>query len=937
MGNKIRIRRKSPTAAFSGSLIQQNFGESIDKGYLLWDTDTCEHERKFIPNDYGFSSLHISRGELIEERIEDLKLSNDPKKTKVSIVWEEFQENYSVEKEKQIERLVKTKYGCENISVECNFVSKEEELNLSIEDNVDYTNSEDFQTLLKEFVENSEYENEEEVLELAKDIDKKLNYSVVKGKKWHLDKMEVWNLYAFPEKPTVFDFNQLKGVVGIFGKNYSGKSNMIRVLVWILYRKMLGGGDAHRLVNMYTNNEDGGGRIYMTIDTEKYYIERTVKVKIKKDGTPDVTYGVLYKKWTIQEDGEYKWKSVDSEKKATEKTERNNVIVESIGTFEDFTKVVLQAQKGDGDYLSMSQQPKNDLINKYLGLEVFRDRYDYAKKKFNDIKSKQKLLGDPKQYKDKIAEEEKAIKDNEKLIEIYSKEKIDSEKEIEKHDKDILEFTKSIVKVEETKYSTVEQVNSEISKIETENKQRKIDISKLEDWLAKNLEKELPKGSDLEPSELEFKIKSERSLFDKDKESYVNIEKWIKENPKKKEIDIEPLNKKNVEIEKAVSDLRNKLEVSKGKMCPTCKHVEKAPDPIAEKKCNEDIARGEKALEENKKELVSAKNAQTHNNNFDKEEVKLGALKNSLQTRKLNIDKFKKDLESSKGISEIKKHNKSVSENSSSLDKFRKLLLEGESNVEKLNKEAKILEANKDSIEKNKKTNEEIKGCEFEKKGCKLVINQLNEKITESKSIISVSKNNIENFKEKLESIISSEKSYGKYAIYLQATHRDGIPAKIIRRKLPIINHRINSILKNLVDFKIELYIKSSGDIKEAFYFNSMEKDSLPMSMASGAQSFVGSVAIRDALHFVSELTKPSLCIIDEGFGSLDEELTYAMQSVFEYLRNKYKNAWIITHKNEIKDYVDSIIQVSKTREGLTAEQIEENPKAGISTFDISV
>ena len=142
--------------------------------------------------------------------------------------------------------------------------------------------------------------------------------------------------------------------------------------------------------------------------------------------------------------------------------------------------------------------------------------------------------------------------------------------------------------------------------------------------------------------------------------------------------------------------------------------------------------------------------------------------------------------------------------------------------------------------------------------------------------------------------------------------------------------------MKNLVDFKMEMTIKKNGDIKELFYFNSIEKDALPMTMASGAQKFIGSVAIRDSLHFVSSLTKPSLCIIDEGFGALDNDLTIAMQSVFYYLKGKYKNTWIITHKNEIKDFVDNIIQVTKNRSTLTDEQVRENPMAGISVFDVN-
>ena len=134
----------------------------------------------------------------------------------------------------------------------------------------------------------------------------------------------------------------------------------------------------------------------------------------------------------------------------------------------------------------------------------------------------------------------------------------------------------------------------------------------------------------------------------------------------------------------------------------------------------------------------------------------------------------------------------------------------------------------------------------------------------------------------------------------------------------------------------MEMTIKKNGDIKELFYFNSIEKDALPMTMASGAQKFIGSVAIRDSLRFVSSLTKPSLCIIDEGFGALDNDLTIAMQSVFYYLKGKYKNTWIITHKNEIKDFVDNIIQVTKNRSTLTEEQIKENPMAGISVFDVN-
>lgn len=922
--------------AYPGSLIQQDYGESLEKGYIVWDLNTKTFTRKFIPNDYGFSSLYISKGELVEERIDELKMSNNPKKTKVSITWEEFEENFSVEKERQIEKLVKSKYGCEIINVDCKYIKKDEEINnLSIDEDVDYSNTDEFETLLKEFVENSEYDNEEEVLELSRKIDKELNFLNQKGKKWYLNGLEVWNLFGFPEEKTVFDFDKLKGVTGIFGKNFSGKTNIIRALVWVAYRKILGGGEPYRLTNMYNESDKAGGRIYLTIDSQKYFIERTVKVRPKKDGSYDVSYGVEYKVLKKVNEKE-EWTSIDSDKAATEKAERNNIIIESIGTFEDFTKTVLQAQGGEGNFLDMSQQPKNDLINKYLGLEIFRDRYEFAKKKYNDIKSKQNFLGSSKEHQESIEKEEEFIKHNQTLKEKYEEEKIATDKLVDIQQDKILELTKSLIKVEETKYSNVEVAKEEIVKIKEKITLKKDLEKELSEWLSENFKKELPENSNISFNEIQRELNKKQEIFSEDKKEYVKLEEWLKNNPKLKEVDIEPSRKKSSEIESALLKLENKLEISKGKSCPTCGNVEQKPDKELQNKCEEDIKRGKEALLKINKTIKEATDAVNHNVKYDKTKNQLDSLKNKLTESKNKIEELKKNLELSKKVNEIKEHNNLVESKSKNLETTKKDILNLEKDLESIEKDILILENNKNNIEKNKEINSNIKLHEDEKKSLKLIINQLNDKISNIKSEIKISENNKENLLEKIETIKEAEKSHSKYAIYLQAVHRDGIPARIIKKKLPIINYKINSILKNLVDFKVELTIKSNGDIKEFFYFNSLENDGLPMTMASGAQKFIGSVAIRDSLHFVSSLTKPSLCIIDEGFGALDDDLTIAMQSVFFYLKDKYKNTWIITHKNEIKDFVDNIIQVSKDRKMLTDEQIKTNPKAGVSVFDIS-
>jgi DNA repair exonuclease SbcCD ATPase subunit len=52
-------------------------------------------------------------------------------------------------------------------------------------------------------------------------------------------------------------------------------------------------------------------------------------------------------------------------------------------------------------------------------------------------------------------------------------------------------------------------------------------------------------------------------------------------------------------------------------------------------------------------------------------------------------------------------------------------------------------------------------------------------------------------------------------------------------------------------------------------------------------------------------------------------------------LKNKHKNVIVITHRNEIKDFADNIIEVLKVKTGLTQEVIDANPEAGVTKLNI--
>ena len=78
------------------------------------------------------------------------------------------------------------------------------------------------------------------------------------------------------------------------------------------------------------------------------------------------------------------------------------------------------------------------------------------------------------------------------------------------------------------------------------------------------------------------------------------------------------------------------------------------------------------------------------------------------------------------------------------------------------------------------------------------------------------------------------------------------------------------------------------------------------------------------------------MSIIDEGFGTLGERLSLEIVNILQYLKNKHKNVIFVTHKNEIKDFADNIIEVTKIRKGLSQEILDANPEAGVTTLSIS-
>jgi len=932
--------REDESMAYCGSLIQQDYGESIDKGYLLWDIESRKHIRKFVPNDYGFAKLTLAKGEKFEERIEHLKFSNNKKKTKISIVWEDLEENFSQEKENQMVKLVKDKFGSEIVKVQFEAVGKN--VYVSEEEKIEKEETKESEAYLKEFLTEGDFEcTEEELLELLKfhretnkilEIDEK----EVERSEWYLNKIEISNVFSFPIKPTIIEFDELSGLTGVFGKNGHGKSNFLKALVWALYEEILGGSHQKFLVNLYTDSNRGYAKLWITIDGQKYFIERTVKTTIKRDGSTSNSYSVKYKKLEFEydENGDLdneKWKDEESDEKTREKDEVRKLIENAIGTFNDFTKTSLQTQGGKDDYLQMSQQPKNSLIARYLNLEPYTLRYDFRNETFKDIKKKQKELGDKIAVEDIIRNLEKEkdikLKDYNETV----KEKETNSLNKEKIDQEILELTKRLEKIEPVAINDSTTVLKFIHTYTEESKNINSEIIELEKWISKNFKKELPFDGSISLESLVDSLKSEETNKTKEEADLSTGELWLKNNVEKNIIDTTEIEKDIDNIKESIVHLEAQSKTYAGKKCPTCGTIHQKADPIKEEECLDDITRQKELLQYKQNIIKENNDNKNHNSKVTLAIGKINLLKQSLKNREDKIISIKEKIELLNSSQDIIKHNKEVEEKSLLLTQKKNKFNLNNKEVEKLEDNLKKLESNAIKLENNNLIEIEIKNKSEMSKEYKIVLFNLEKQCSNLFADIKVIESNITVQTKKLIDITEYEKMYRKYSIYLQAMHRDGIPALIIRKKVPLINHRINTILEQVVKFKINLEVLANGDVVETFYYSEDKSDMLPLSSASGAQRFISTIAIKDSFHFISKLPKPSLSIIDEGFGTLDDDLTFEIMNILNYLKNKHKNVIVISHRNEIKDFANNIIEATKVKSGIPQEILDKNPDAGIT------
>jgi len=229
-----------------GNLIQQNFGENVDKGYLVWifkDKKNVRIDRKLLSNDYNYLNVFIPFSDLdkaketIKKELDQLYVTkNSNIKLMISttrvvdVALKEDLAKYVIENY-GITPIIEESFRLNTTQVEG---KKSKELRPKEFSDFSYQNELITNYLTNEFSIPKDM-TIDEICDINREINDELGLKPNFGSKtWNIIDFKFSNLFQYGEDISL-DFNELSGIIGLFGDNAAGKSNLLNALSFVIF------------------------------------------------------------------------------------------------------------------------------------------------------------------------------------------------------------------------------------------------------------------------------------------------------------------------------------------------------------------------------------------------------------------------------------------------------------------------------------------------------------------------------------------------------------------------------------------------------------------------------------------------------------------------------------------------------------------------------
>ena len=216
-------------------------------------------------------------------------------------------------------------------------------------------------------------------------------------------------------------------------------------------------------------------------------------------------------------------------------------------------------------------------------------------------------------------------------------------------------------------------------------------------------------------------------------------------------------------------------------------------------------------------------------------------------------------------------------------------------------------------------------------------LTQIKEQILQEKSRIDLQRAQLEKIKkERTEyqiQIAACDLTIDDYQAIMMATGKDGIQALLIEDAIPEIEHETNLLLSKLTENQTQLFIESLRDLKKGGTKETLDikiSDSVgirPYELFSGGEAFRIDFALRIAISkLLARRAGTSLqtLIIDEGFGSQDDEgLSHIMDALYK-IQDDFTKIIIVSHLNSMKNQFPVHFMIEKGPQGSLVHVLEQ-------------
>ena len=850
---------------YCGSTVQQNHGETNDKGFLIWDINnkddfTVEHH--ILKNPKPFITIELTpkgrmpRGTSVPSGARLRLVSNN---------------NLPLTQMKKALDIAKHRFNPEAIT----FLNRAAGQRGNVEDITDNLKIEDLRNLgiqeklIREYLRDYEVDDVlmDRVIALNAGYNKAVEQSEEVGRNinWKIHRVEWDNLFNYGEGNSI-EFTNLNGIIGIFGKNYSGKSSVIDSILYTMFNTT--SKNERKNLNIINQNRDScRGMVEISVNDSLYRIERTSEKYIKK----------LKGETTLEAKTDLDFKRVcpvtgDVESlNGLTRNETDRNIRKHFGTLEDFLLSAMASQHGALQFINEGSTRRKEIFAKFLDLELFEQKFKLAKEDASDTRGALRRL-EGRNHEEEISAAEKELEDNVKDLDKQRRKCVSYKKKIAKNQEklkkidlliqsipaEIIDVIGVKTKIKDATFRQA-QVIEKNAEIETRRKSHQDMYSKINEFL-----------ETFDVHELERKQELIASIRDE-------INTW----QSRKETEV-------VELER----YKKKERLLHGHEY----------DPECEFCCENEFV----------------KDAQTAL-------MKMPDLQSDIEEHTSRLASLSRELESmspAQNEKHLDKYYRVIEKKTSVSSEIANLNLEMEKNKlakEKLYHSIKALNNKLNEYNENKEAIENLEELTTEKAQLNHMLETLtgNLEKCEDRILLYVRENG--SLEQKVESINQSEQEYldlqeeyAAYDLYMRAMHSNGIAYDVIKRKMPVVNQEIAKVLANITSF--DIYFEDNGKKFELF-IKHPKHEARPLDMGSGAEKTIAAMAIRLALLSVSSLPKGDIFILDEPGTALDEDNMEGFIRILELIKMYFKNILLISHLESLKDCADVQVMIDK-REG---------------------